>query len=143
MTSKRDPGVTSKIMASVRSKDTKPEIAVRRALWARGYRYRVHFDGLPGKPDIVFTRARLAVFIDGDFWHGNTWRIRGLNSLEELFPTRTEWWVNKIRGNIERDEEVNRLLRELGWTVLRVWESDVERNLDQVVKRMTVQVDQS
>jgi DNA mismatch endonuclease, patch repair protein len=80
---------------------------------------------LPGKPDIVFPTARIAVFIDGDFWHGNGWRARGLPSFESQFGNRADWWSAKIRRNMARDCEVNGLLSQLGWTVLRYWESEV------------------
>src|SRR5688572_14804948 len=103
----RDPKVTSKIMASVRAKDTRPELAVRKRLWALGYRYRVHPKGVFGRPDVVFPRLKIAIFIDGDFWHGNPreWRRRGFERMEDLFPSRTEWWADKIRRNIERDRK--------------------------------------
>ena len=128
-------------MASVRAKDTKPELAVRRRLWAQGYRYRTHYNGLTGKPDLVFVGPRIAVFIDGDFWHGNAWRLRGLRSLEDLFPTNTDWWVAKIRRNMERDQEVTTALERHGWTVLRFWESDVERDPDGVVNQIRGSID--
>jgi len=78
-----------------------------------------------GRPDLVIRKDRIAVFIDGDFWHGNAWRLRGLPSLEALFPTRTEWWTSKIRRNMERDQRVTSTLRDDGWMVLRIWESEV------------------
>ena len=108
-------------MASVRNKDTKPEVLLRSWLWKAGLRYRKNWGGLEGHPDIVFVRPKVAVFVDGDFWHGNAWRLRGLPSLEELFPTRREWWVEKIQRNIERDREVTAALVSEGWTVLRYW----------------------
>jgi DNA mismatch endonuclease, patch repair protein len=77
--------------------------------------------GLPGRPDLVLSRFRLVVFVDGDFWHGNAWRLRGLARFEDQFPTNTEFWVTKIRGNMRRDQEVNAALRVAGWRVLRVW----------------------
>lgn len=85
MTERRAPEVTSRMMAHVKNKNSKAELLLRRALFARGFRYRVHYAKLIGKPDVVFTRARLVVFIDGDFWHGNAWRLRGMSSFEEQF----------------------------------------------------------
>lgn len=111
-------------MAAVKNTGSTAELAVRRRLWANGLRYRLRLK-LPGKPDLVFPKQRVAIFIDGDLWHGNSWRVRGLPNLEAQFPTRTEWWVSKIRRNMERDAEVNDLLARAGWTVLRFWESDV------------------
>lgn len=110
-------------MAAVKSRDSTAELAVRRRLWINGLRYRLNVK-LPGRPDLVFQRQRVVVFIDGDLWHGNSWRVRGLPSLEAQFPTRTEWWVTKIRRNMQRDQEVNELLSAAGWTVLRFWESE-------------------
>jgi DNA mismatch endonuclease, patch repair protein len=113
------------MMARVRSKDSRAELALRRALHAQGLRYRLHAGDVLGRPDLVIRKDRIAVFVDGDFWHGNAWRLRGLPSLEALFPTRTEWWTNKIRRTMERDKEVTATLRSDGWVVLRIWESEV------------------
>lgn len=119
-------------MSKVRSKDTKPEMVIRRRLWARGFRYRVHHQ-VVGRPDLAFLGPRVAVFIDGDFWHGNAHNVRGLDSLEDLFPSRTEWWVSKIQGNMERDVKVTTKLEEDGWTVLRFWASRVHDSPEDVV----------
>jgi DNA mismatch endonuclease (patch repair protein) len=115
------------MMARVRAKDSKAELALRRALHARGIRYRLHAGDVFGKPDIVIRTRRLAVFVDGDLWHGNPDEVRrrGRASLAELFPTRTQWWVDKIERTMRRDREVTRTLREQGWTVVRLWEHDV------------------
>lgn len=122
--SRRDTTVTSRVMAAVRNRNSAAELAIRRRLWLNGVRYRVR-SKLPGKPDIVFPRQRIVVFVDGDLWHGNSWRVRGLPSLESQFPTNTAWWVTKIRRNMARDAEVNEQLCATGWTVLRYWESEV------------------
>jgi DNA mismatch endonuclease (patch repair protein) len=124
----RDPAVTSRMMAAVRNKNSKAEVALRRELHARGVRYRLHARDVPGHPDIVIRSLRLAVFVDGDMWHGNAWRLRGLARLEDLFPTRTEWWAAKISRNMERDRQVSERLKEQGWSVVRLWESDVQRS---------------
>jgi DNA mismatch endonuclease (patch repair protein) len=121
----RDREVTSRMMAAVRGKDSKAELALRRALHARGLRYRLHARDVFGHPDLVIRSRRLAVFVDGDMWHGNEHRRRGLASLADLFPTRTEWWVAKIERNMQRDQEVSDRLKSEGWTVVRVWESEV------------------
>lgn len=123
--SPRDPSVTSRMMAAVKNKDSRAELALRRELHRRGVRYRLHARDVPGRPDIVIRRRRLAVFVDGDFWHGNSWRLRGLSSLEEQFPTRTDWWVAKISRNMQRDREVTAALENDGWRVVRLWESNV------------------
>ena len=88
--------MTHKIMSAVKSKNTRPELALRHALWARGLRYRVNVKSLKGKPDVVFTRAKIVVFCDGDFWHGHNWAIRGLSSLEEELDKYTQFWRDKI-----------------------------------------------
>ncbi|MCC7372358.1 MAG: very short patch repair endonuclease [Chloroflexi bacterium] len=110
-------------MRAVRGRDSIAELAVRRRLWANGVRYRLNAK-LPGRPDLAFPGRRIAVFIDGDLWHGNSWRVRGLPNLEAQFPTRTTWWVEKIRRNMERDRWVTEQLAADGWKVLRFWESD-------------------
>jgi len=92
----RDPQVTHKIMSAIPSKNTKPELLLRRALWRENLRYRVNYKKLPGKPDIVFTKYRIAVFCDGDFWHGHNWAIRGLNSLEEELASYSSFWRTSI-----------------------------------------------
>jgi len=124
----RDPETTSRIMASVRSRDTAPELALRRALHKRGIRYRVGTTDVLGHPDLTIKKYRLAVFIDGDMWHGHEHVRRGLPDMESLFPSRTEFWCEKIRRNMARDREVNEGLRTAGWTVVRIWASDVEAN---------------
>jgi len=129
---KRDPKITSKIMASIKSKNTKPELMLRKVLWEKGYRYRVHYQ-LKGKPDIVFTKKKTVIFIDGDFWHGNNWEIRGLSNLEEELATYSEFWQKKILRNIERDKENSIFLEKEGWTVLRYWESDIKKHIDDIV----------
>ncbi|MBA2324251.1 MAG: very short patch repair endonuclease [Pseudonocardiales bacterium] len=128
----RDPAVTSRMMARVRHKDSRAELALRRALHAAGVRYRLHAPDVMGRPDLVIRSRRLAVFVDGDLWHGNPDEVRrrGRASLAELFPTRTEWWVAKIERTVARDREVTSALREQGWTVLRLWEHDVLRDPD-------------
>ena len=97
----RDPRVTSRIMAAVHNRDTKPELALRRALWHRGLRYRLRTAVL-GKPDIVFPGAKVAIFVDGDFWHGNAWRVSGLPSFESQFDRmhNSEFWRDKITVDI-------------------------------------------
>jgi len=121
---RRSKDVTSKIMAAVRNRDSVAELALRRRLFMNGIRYRLK-SKLPGKPDIVFPKQRLVVFVDGDLWHGNSWRVRGLPSLEAQFPNNTSWWTEKISRTIARDRTVTDLLTSQGWVVLRYWESDV------------------
>ena len=130
---KRDPAVTHKIMSAVKSKDTRPELRLRKALWKEGLRYRVNYKKLPGKPDIVFTKLKVVVFCDGDFWHGHNWAIRGQSSLQEELSGYSKYWKDKILRNIERDEENNKALKAQGWRVVRIWESDIKNDLDRCV----------
>lgn len=134
----RNPEITSKIMSAVKNKDSEAELMLRRALFARRLRYRLHYKWLIGHPDIVFPSARLVVFVDGDFWHGNAWRLRGMASFEEQFHFRSnpDFWEAKIRRNMERDREVNEGLAEQGWNVVRVWESDILKDLEACVQRI-------
>lgn len=118
----------SATMSRIRSKNTQIELALRKALFRSGYRYRVHADWLPGKPDIVFTRCRIALFVDGDFWHG--WRFETWS--KKLAP----YWREKITGNRERDRRHQKALEAEGWTVLRIWEHEIEEDLPACVKRV-------
>ena len=130
----RDPTITHKIMSSIPSKGTKPEIMLRKALWRENLRYRVNYKKLPGKPDIVFTKYKVVVFCDGDFWHGHNWAVRGMKSLDEELEGYSEYWGKKILRNVARDQENEYELRALGWTVLRIWESDIKRDLSGCVQ---------
>jgi len=108
-----------------RKRDTRPEVLLRRALWFLGLRYRVHVRELPGLPDIVFTRQRIAIFCDGDFWHGRNWVQR----RERLAKgSNSEYWIAKIERNMQRDQDVDAKLKVLGWSVIRVWENDIKKD---------------
>ena len=132
----RTKETTHKIMSAVKYKDTEPELMLRKALWSRGLRYRKNYRSLPGKPDVVFTRAKIAVFCDGDYWHGHNWALRGLSSLEEELAAYSDFWREKITKNIERDKKVTAQLEALDWLVIRVWESDIRANIDSVTDRI-------
>lgn len=113
------PEQRSKLMARVRTRNTAPEVALRRALFSAGHRgWRLH-RSLPGRPDLVFSRACLCVFVDGAFWHGHPDHYHGQSG---------DFWDKKIARNRERDERVNRELTELGWSVLRLWDFEIERD---------------
>ncbi len=118
--------------------DTKHERLLRSELWRAGCRFRKNVKNLPGKPDIAFTRAKLAVFCDGDFWHGRDWQARRAKLERGSNPT---YWVKKIERNMERDSEVTRLLMDAGWTVIRVWESDIIANPRDVARVITYELD--
>jgi DNA mismatch endonuclease, patch repair protein len=106
---------------------TRAELTLRRELWRRGLRYRVKIAGLLGKPDIIFPKAQLAVFVDGDFWHGRNWLV-----LKEALSRRANsgYWIPKIDSNRNRDLDVTAELESLGWCVLRFWETEVLADID-------------
>lgn len=116
-------------MAAVRSTNTSPELRLRRALYAAGIRgWRCHYRGVSGKPDLAWPSLRVAVFVDGAFWHGHPSRHK---------PGRSgEYWDRKIATNVERDRENDRALRSTGWIVLRVWDFEVARELETVLARV-------
>jgi DNA mismatch endonuclease (patch repair protein) len=113
------PAVRSRMMAGIRSTNTRPEMAIRKALHRRGFRYRLHAAGVPGRPDMVFPRYRAAVFVNGCFWHGHDCRFFRLPG------TRTEFWRAKIARNRRRDADVAAMLAKAGWRQLTVWECTV------------------
>jgi DNA (cytosine-5)-methyltransferase 1 len=123
-------------MRRVHSTDTTPELLFRKALWRRGLRYAICKTELPGKPDIVLPSRRIAIFIDGDLWHGGQWQRRGKVALEDQFriSLSKDYWLEKIRRNMERDCAATNKLLFAGWTVLRFWESEIHKNLEQCVE---------
>lgn len=127
-------------MRRVGSKDTAPELAMRRILREMGLRYRLHCRDLAGRPDIVLSRSRVAIFVDGDLWHGGQWMRRGLASVEEQFHGENrEYWVRKIRRNMLRDLRITTTLLNAGWRVLRLWESSIATSpvtMTEVMRRM-------
>jgi len=127
----RDPAITTRIMRSIKGRDTMPELLLRKTLHKLGVRFRVASRKVPGKPDISIVKYKLAIFVDGDFWHGNEHKLRGLSRLEDLFPTNSGFWCRKILGNIERDQRVNQCLVDEGWTVIRIWASTILLNPDE------------
>jgi DNA mismatch endonuclease (patch repair protein) len=123
------PATRSRVMSRIRSKDTKPELALRRALFAAGVRgWRCHPKTVPGKPDLAFTRARVAVFVDGRFWHGHPDYF--------TFGKSGAYWDAKIERTQERDRLANEALARAGWTVVRFWDFEVEKDLSSCVGRV-------
>lgn len=112
-------------MSRIRGKDTGIEFTLRRALWSRGLRYRKNVKGIEGKPDIAFIGAKVAVFCDSEFWHGFDWENR-----KTQIKTNRDFWIAKIERNIQRDGEVTRILTESGWTVLRFWGREIQKETD-------------
>ncbi|MDE0693022.1 MAG: DNA mismatch endonuclease Vsr [Gammaproteobacteria bacterium] len=116
-----DAATRSRIMASIRGKDTKPEMVLRKSLHARGFRYRLHGKGLPGKPDMVFRRFNAVCFVHGCFWHHH----EGCR-FATTPATRPDYWLSKFEGNQARDKAATRSLQESGWRVAVVWECDLK-----------------
>ncbi len=114
----------SKIMSKIRGKNTKPELKFRKALWKKGVRYRVDSRSLPGRPDVSIKKYKLAIFIDGEFWHGYNWDER-----KKTIKTNREFWIPKIERNMQRDREVNRKLTSMDFTVFRFWDHEIKNNL--------------
>jgi DNA mismatch endonuclease (patch repair protein) len=125
--------VASRIKQRNRAKSTRAELLLRRRVWRRGLRYRLHHAGLPGKPDLVFARERVVVFCDGDFWHGRRWEERRAKLAR---GSNARYWVAKIERNRERDWEQTRALLQGGWTVLRLWEGEVLRDPDAAAEQV-------
>ncbi|MBD0779643.1 very short patch repair endonuclease [Maribacter sp. ANRC-HE7] len=121
----------SKIMGKIRGKNTKPELAFRKALWAKGYRYRIDSRKLIGRPDVVLNKYKTVVFIDGEFWHGFQWEER-----KEKLKTNREFWIAKIERNRQRDEEVNTELERIGFTVFRFWEKEIKNDLEGCIQKV-------
>lgn len=128
------PHVRSRVMARVKGRDTGPELALRRALHRRGVRgWRCHRSNLPGKPDIAFGRAKLAVFVDGGFWHGHP---------KKWWPGRSgPYWDAKITRNQARDQRVNEELTDLGWRVIRFWDFEVVRDPDAAASQVETKLE--
>ena len=121
-----------KAMSHIRSKDTSIEVKLRKALLHNGYRYRKNYDKLPGSPDIVLTKYKIAIFCDSEFFHGKDWyEVLRPRLLKGKDP---EFWEKKILRNMERDDENNKALLFLGWTVIRFWGCDIKRNTEECIK---------
>ena len=123
-------------MSRIKAKNTKPEMLVRRFLHANGFRYRLHVKDLPGKPDIVLPKYKTVIFVHGCFWHGH----KGCKYY--VIPkTKTEWWLNKINGNIANDRKAERALKKEGWKILTLWECDLKsqkflKNLSSLLRKI-------
>ena len=119
-----------KNMAAIHSKDTKPEMIVRKGLWSRGFRYRLNSPRLPGHPDLVLRKYRTCIFVNGCFWHGH-------EGCCKMPKTNREFWVSKIRRNKERDKEEQRKLAEMGWHCITIWECELKpSNREQTLKSL-------
>lgn len=122
MTDVHSKEIRSYNMSKIKGKDTKPELLVRKFLHKNGYRYRIHVKDLPGKPDVVLPKYKTVIFVHGCFWHGHE------GCKYYVVPkTKTEWWLNKINGNIAKDSKSELELLKMGWTIIKIWECDLKR----------------
>lgn len=126
----------SSIMREVKSENTQLEIIVRSALWKRGLRFRKNVKSLPGKPDIVFSRLRLAIFIDSCFWHGCPYHFR-------MPKSNVNYWNEKINRNKQRDEELNKKYKEMNWKIIRIWEHEIMKDLESIIDKIEVIVEKN
>lgn len=121
----------SKRMANVKLKKGTAETMVAKALWNKGIRYRRNYKRLPGSPDIAITKFKLAIFIDGEFWHGEDWENR-----KTKLKSNRDYWIEKIEENMARDRKNDNLLQVDGWTVIHFWEKDIKKNIDICVEKI-------
>ncbi len=122
-------------MSKVRLKNGKAETILAKRLWHEGYRYRRNYKKLPGSPDIALTKYRVAVFIDGEFWHGENWEER-----KAKLKHNREYWIEKIEENMARDKRVDAQLQEMGWTTVHFWEKQVLKHTDECMKEIIKQL---
>jgi DNA mismatch endonuclease (patch repair protein) len=115
----------SSLMSKIKSKNTSPELLLRKALWASGFRYRLHHKKLPGNPDIILTKFKVVVFIDGEFWHGYNWQQKKIK-----ISANRGFWIPKIERNMQRDVSNNLQLAQMGLKVFRFWEQEIKKDLN-------------
>ena len=134
MTDVHEPEIRSYNMSQIKGKDTKPEIIVRKYLHAKGFRFRLHYKDLPGKPDIVLRKYDTVIFINGCFWHGHK------NCKYFVVPkTRTQWWLDKINRNKEKDKESIQALQKDNWNIITIWECELKKDKRQKTLETLIQ----
>ena len=121
----------SKRMSKVKLKRNKVETKLAKALWHKGYRYRLNYKKLPGSPDIAITKYYIAIFVDGEFWHG-----KDFEEKQNKLKNNRKYWIEKIKENINRDKRNDELLRKQGWIAIHFWSKDVEKNTDDCVREI-------
>ncbi len=121
----------SELMSKIKGKNTKPEITIRKAMWNEGIRYRINNAKIIGKPDITIKKYKLAIFIDGEYWHGYNWKLK-----KTKIKTNRDYWIKKIEGNMQRDKYNDSILKENGWTVLHFWEQETKIALDKCLAKI-------
>lgn len=122
----------SKTMSKIRGKNTKPELLLRKKLWQLGFRYRISDKSLPGKPDISNKSKKIAIFVDGEFWHGYNWEEK-----KYAIKSNQGFWIPKIERNMQRDEEVNYALEQMGYLVLRLWDFEIKKDLQACISKLS------
>lgn len=126
----------SRTMSKIRAKNSKPEMLLRKALWKAGIRYRTHVKYVPGSPDIFIAKYRLALFVDGSFWHGYQWEKR-----KEQIKSNRAFWLAKIERNMQRDLQNRQALEHAGYTVMRFWDHEVIKNLAACVNQVKLYIE--
>ncbi len=126
----KSENASAKARGASKKKDTKPEVLLRHYLWKIGLRYRKNVRTMPGIPDIVFTKEKCVVFVDGDFWHGKDWHLRRKKLIKGY---NSKYWIAKIENNIDRDIKNTKSLIHSGWNVIRIWESDIYKDIDKAI----------
>lgn len=126
----------SKRMANIKSKNTKAEVLLRKALWAKGLRFRIHVKNMPGKPDIVINKYRLAIFVDGSFWHGYKWEQK-----KAEIKSNMDFWIPKIESNMLRDVKNSKDLEDAGYTVMRFWDHQIKKELKKCINQICLYVE--
>lgn len=126
----------SKRMSHVKTKRNSAEIIIAKSLWHRGYRYRLNYKTLPGSPDIALTKYRIAIFIDGEFWHGKDFEQR-----KTKLKNNKDYWIEKIQENIDRDLKNDKLLRQMEWYPIHFWSNDVIKYCNQCVEEVICLID--
>ncbi len=133
---KKSKEVISRNMSSIRSSGTSIEKTLGRAMWHRGLRYRKQYKKIPGKPDFVIVKSKIAIFCDSSFWHG----YKNLKTKRHNFKSNKEFWIEKIIRNIERDKEVNKQLKKLQWKILRFWDFQIIENSEKCVQTILKEI---
>lgn len=126
----------SKRMSNVKLKHNKVETTLAKALWHKGYRYRLNYKKLPGSPDIALTKYKIAIFVDGEFWHGKDFENR-----KEKLKSNKDFWIEKIQENIDRDRRNDTLLCQMGWIPLHFWSKEVSKNIGHYITEIENYVD--
>ena len=121
----------SALMSKIKSKNTKPEIKLRKTLWHAGVRYRLNVKKLPGTPDIVVRKHKLVIFVDGEFWHGFDWKEK-----KGKIKSNRAFWIPKIERNMQRDRQNNDILEKQGWTVFRFWEYQIKKEFGACINKI-------